>query len=213
MFIRASEALKRKQLFLMCRYTVILATGSLVIAEIAKEASFLPGALLVAIAIASNLVLGRVEPFGFFDPWLQAPVIVSDTALISMSLLLSRAGQELFLFFFFILIMAAKLESLVTLGICAAAIGFTSFLLGTDQAGWASPTLMRVPFTFATALFFGYVVLPERSGQMYTFHLPGSQAGQRPARKNASSTALRISKHPRSAAEQSRARSESGHRR
>ncbi|MFI5399182.1 MAG: hypothetical protein ACHQ9S_26930 [Candidatus Binatia bacterium] len=197
MFIRASEALKRKQLFLICRYTVILATGSLVIAEIAKEASFLPGALLVAIAIASNLVLGRVEPFGFFDPWLQAPVIVSDTALISMSLLLSRASQELFLFFFFILIMAAKLESLVTLGICAATIGFASFLMGTDQAGFASPTLMRVPFTFATALFFGYVVLPERNGQMYTFRAPIALTGQRPARKNAPSIALRVSKHPR----------------
>lgn len=194
MFVRASEALKRKQLFLICRYTLILATGGLVIAEIAKEASFLPGALLVAIAIASNLVLSRVEPFGFFDPWLQAPVIVSDTALISMSLLLSRASQELFLFFFFVLIMAAKLESLVTLGICAAVIGLASFLLGTDQAGWASPTLMRVPFTFATGLFFGYVVLPERSGQMYTFHSPAALAGQRPARKHASSITTRTGK-------------------
>lgn len=194
MVIRASEALRRKQLFLICRYTLILATGSLIIAEIAKEASFLPGALLVGIAIASNLVLGRVEPFAFFDPWLQAPVIVSDTALISMSLLLSRASQELFLFFFFVLIMAAKLESLVTLGICAAAIGFASFLLGTDQAGWASPTLMRVPFTFATGLFFGYVVLPERSGQMYTFHSPAAPADQRPVRKNPSSRTARTGK-------------------
>jgi hypothetical protein len=112
------------------------------------------------------------DPFRFFDPWFQAPVIVSDTAMISMSLLLARAGQESFLFFFFVLIMAAKVESMVTLGICAVLIGCASFLLGNEQAGWASPTLMRVPFTFATALFFGYVVLPERSG-VYSGHWRG----------------------------------------
>jgi hypothetical protein len=33
-------------------------------------------------------------------------------------------------------------------------------------AGWAAPTLMRVPFLFAAGVFFGYVVLPERTGEM-----------------------------------------------
>jgi len=183
MFIRAAEAQKRKQLFLVCRYTLILATSALILSEIAKDTSPLPLVLLVSLAIASNLALGRVEPFGFFDPWMQAPVIISDTAMISTSLLLARASQESFLFFFFLLIMAAKLESLVTLGICAAAIGFASFLLGAEHTGWASPTLMRVPFSFATGLFFGYVVLPERSGQMYSFYSPPPPPGHRRARK------------------------------
>jgi len=169
MIIRSEDAARRKQLFLLCRYTLILATGCLVVSETSSESSLMPAALLILTAIASNLVLGQVDPFGFFDPWFQAPVIVSDTAMVSISLLLARAGQESFLFFFFVLIMAAKVENMVTLGICAVLIGFASCLLGTEQAGWASPVLMRVPFTFATALFFGYVVLPERSGQMYPF--------------------------------------------
>jgi hypothetical protein len=191
MLIRAAEAEKRKHLFLVCRYTLILATSGLILSEIARDTSPVPVVLLVAVAIASNLALGQVEPFGFFDPWMQAPVIVSDTAMISMSLLLARASQESFLFFFFLLIMAAKLESLVTLGICAAAIGFASFLLGADQSGWASPTLMRVPFSFATGLFFGYVVLPERSGQMYPFYPPPPLPGQRAVRKHAPTRAVR----------------------
>lgn len=191
MLIRASEAEKRKQLFLICRYTLILATSALIMSEIAKDASPLPVVLLVSLAIASNLALGRVEPFGFFDPWMQAPVIVSDTAMISISLLLSRASQESFLFFFFLLIMAAKLESLVTLGICAAAIGFASFLLGAEHSGWASPTLMRVPFSFATGLFFGYVVLPERSGQMYPFYPSSPPRGQRDTQKRGAARGTR----------------------
>lgn len=117
-----------------------------------------------------------------------------STPLIAVSLLLARASQESFLFFFFfLLIMAAKLESMVTLGICATAIGFASFLLGGDQTGWASPTLMRVPFSFATGLFFGYVVLPERSGQMYPFYAPVSSPEQRSVRKHAPARTVRSS--------------------
>ncbi len=177
MFIRSDEAYQRKQMFLICRYILIFATGALAYSEVGKEASPMPIALLVILASISNLVLGTAEPFSFFDPRMQAPVIVSDTAMVSVALLLTRASQESFLFFFFVLIMAAKLENLVTLGICAVAIGFASFIMTVGQAGWEGPALMRVPFTFASALFFGYVVLPERSGQMLPFTFSGAAPG------------------------------------
>ena len=48
----------------------------------------------------------------------------------------------------------------------AAVIGVTSLLFADTEAGWLSPLLMRIPFLLATALFYGYVVLPERTGQM-----------------------------------------------
>jgi hypothetical protein len=140
--------------------------------EVAKDSSPLPIAVLIATALASNVVLGQASPFIFFDAWTQAPVLVSDTALISIALLLTRASQESFLFFFFILIMAAKVENLATLGICAALVGLASFLLADPAGGWASPSLMRIPFLFAAAIFFGYVVLPERTGQMNGFSSP-----------------------------------------
>lgn len=167
--IKESDALGRKQTFLLCRYGLILATGALAFMEMAKEASPLPLAVLVITALASNVALSQASPFSFFDAWTQAPVLVSDTAMISMALLLTRATQESFFFFFFVLIMAAKLENLVTLGIGAALIGFASFLMADTTNGWAAPTLMRVPFLFATGVFFGYVVLPERTGEMQGF--------------------------------------------
>ncbi len=169
MTIKESEAQGRKQTFLICRYVLILATGALAFIETAKDVSPLPVCVLVAIALASNVVLSQASPFAFFDPWTQAPVLVSDTAMISIALLLSRASQESFFFFFFVLIMAAKLESLATLGVCAALIGLASFLIDDPTGGWAAPTLMRVPFMFATGIFFGYVVLPERTGGMSGF--------------------------------------------
>jgi hypothetical protein len=197
MVTRVSEAMQRKQIFLICRYVLILSTGAVAVAEVGKEAPHWPIALLIVLALISNLVLGQVEPFGFFDPWLQAPLIVSDTSMISMALLLSRAGQESFLFFFFVLIMAAKLENLATLGICAGILGLASFLVGGEGAGWASPALMRVPFTFATGVFFGYVVLPERSGEMLPFYPQPAQVTKRPSQRIAPSAPGLGARRPR----------------
>ena len=170
--VRESDALGRKNAFLLCRYALIFSTGALAFIEIAKDSSPLPIAVLIITALASNVALSQAPPFSFFDAWTQAPVLVSDTAMISIALLVTRATQESFFFFFFVLLMAAKVENLVTLGICAAFVGFASFLLADPSGGWASPTLMRIPFMFAAAVFFGYVVLPERTGEMNGFNSP-----------------------------------------
>jgi hypothetical protein len=168
--VKEPEAISRKQTFLLCRYVLILATGALAFIEIVRDASPIPLAILVLTALGSNMVLSQASPFSFFDATLQAPVLVSDTAMISTALLLTRASQESFLFFFFVLIMAAKLENFLVLGISAGLIGFASFLLGSTGGSWASPLLMRVPFLFATGVFFGYVVLPERTGMSTGFN-------------------------------------------
>lgn len=165
--IREADALTRKQRFLLCRYALILVTGAVGFLE-AEQGSPVPIAILIGLSILSNIYLGSISPFSFFDANMQAPILVIDTALVSSVLLIARASQEFFLFFFFILIMAAKIENLILLGIGAALIGVTS-LLFTDlnaAGGFISPLLMRVPFLEATALFYGYVVLPERTGQM-----------------------------------------------
>jgi len=170
--IREAEAIVRKQRFLLVRYLLILVTGAVGFVETSQGSSPMPVAILVALAMFSNLFLGTVPPFNFFDATMQAPILVTDTALVSSVLLLSRASQEFFLFFFFMLIMAAKIENLVALGCGAALIGVTSLLFTDTSAGLLSPLLMRVPFLLATALFYGYVVLPERTGQMIPLNKP-----------------------------------------
>lgn len=163
--IREAEAIIRKQRFLLCRYGLILVTGAVGFVETA-QGSPAPIAALVGLAIMSNLFLGTVPPFNFFDAGMQAPILVTDTAMVSAVLLVSRASQEFFLFFFFVLIMAAKIENLLALVVAAGAIGVLSMFFTDLDSGWLSPLLMRIPFLFAAALFYGYVVLPERTGQM-----------------------------------------------
>jgi len=104
--IREAEAIIRKQRFLLCRYALIFVTGAVGFLE-TTHSSPVPIAVLVALAMLSNLLLGTVPPFNFFDAGMQAPILVTDTAMVSAVLLVSRANQEFFLFFFFVLIMAA----------------------------------------------------------------------------------------------------------
>jgi hypothetical protein len=172
--IREAEAIVRKQRFILCRYGLILVTGAVGFLE-AAQGSPIPIAGLIGLAIVSNLFLSTVPPFSFFDATMQAPIHITDTAMVSAVLLLARASQEFFLFFFFILIMAAKIENLTMLVIGAVLIGVTSLLFTNMEGGWLSPLLMRIPFLLATALFYGYVVLPERTGKMTPLSKP-SQA-------------------------------------
>jgi len=189
---RESEAIARKQTFLLVRYAMIVVTGALAFLE-ARDAPVLVVGLVLTMVV-SNVALSQSPPFSFFDAWTQAPILVADTAMISCALLLSRASQEFFLFFFFVLIMAAKLENMTMLGIGAALIGVASFLISDPDPNGLSPALMRIPFLFAAGLFFGYVVLPERTGQMIplTPHraVPrrigdGGSAGRRPLVRSA----------------------------
>ena len=112
--IREAEAIVRKQRFLLCRYALILVTGAVGLLE-TRRARRSRSRSWSALAIFSNLFLGTVPPFSFFDATMQAPILVTDTAMVSAVLLLARASQEFFLFFFFILIMAAKIENLIAL--------------------------------------------------------------------------------------------------
>lgn len=163
---REAEAIARRQMFILIRYILILATGAVAFAESAARTNPTPVGVLILLALASNMYLGQVSPFSFFDATMQAPILVADTGMISVALLLGCAGQEFFFFFFFVLIMAAKVENLVLLGLGAFLIGVMSFLMADTSGGWMSPALMRIPFILAAGLFFGYVVLPERTGQM-----------------------------------------------
>ncbi len=182
--IREAEALSRKQRFILCRYLLILVTGMIGFLQGAEVGSPIPITALITLAVLSNVYLGTVSPFSFFDASMQAPILITDTAMISAVLIVSRASQEFFLFFFFMLIMAALIENLILLAGAAAVIALGSLFFADLHEGWLSPILMRVPFMLATSLFYGYVVLPERTGQMapMVFNAAGKRIQPTPLR-------------------------------
>jgi hypothetical protein len=163
--VQESQALARKKRFLVVRYALILLTGLVGYFE-TKNVTPWPVLTLTVMFILSNVYMGTLSPFSFFDATVQATVLVADTAMVSAILLAAGAGQEFFLFFFFVLLMAAGIQNLVTLGLAAVFVALLSLIFASMESGFLSPALVRAPFMLAASLFYGYVVLPERTGQM-----------------------------------------------
>lgn len=147
---------ERRHTFLLVRYVLIIAVSSLTILNV-QTALSVSQIVLVVVALTSNALLGRVNPEHFFRWWVQGPVLLADTVWIALVLLSAGFGQQFFLFYFIELFLAAISESLALLAVGAALIGVASIALGSD-GGLSSATLIRVPFFFATAVFYGYVV-------------------------------------------------------
>jgi signal transduction histidine kinase len=147
---------ERRRMFILVRYVLIIAAGSLAILN-ARAALTYHQAVLVVAALMSNLLLSRVDPVWFFRWWVQGPIILADTVWIAVVLLSAGFGQQFFLFYFIELFLAAISESLGLLAVGATMIGVASIALGS-QGILSAGVLIRVPFFFATAVFYGYVV-------------------------------------------------------
>src|SRR6185295_8767315 len=64
-------------------------------------------ALMIAIALASNVVLSMLRSEYLFAWFIEAPILVADTIWVSWALHQTGAsGQELFLLYFFVLFLA-----------------------------------------------------------------------------------------------------------
>jgi len=147
---------ERRHMFLLVRYVLIIAVSSLTILNVRAALTFSQAALIVA-ALGSNALLSGVRRAGFFHWWVQGPVIVADTLWIAVLLVSAGFGQQFFLFYFIELFLAAMSESLGLLAVGATLIGVASIALG-GLWDLSAATLVRVPFFFATAVFYGYVV-------------------------------------------------------
>jgi signal transduction histidine kinase len=146
---------ERRRTFLLVRYVLIIAVGALAVVQ-DREPLPLSIALLIFGALASNLGLAGVTSQLFFRWWVQAPILLFDTVWVSIVLLNAHLSQEFFLFFF-VLFLAAMSENLGLLAVGAVLIGGANLVLAGPTALTAA-SLIRVPFFFATAIFYGYTV-------------------------------------------------------
>lgn len=149
--------------FLLLRYTLIIATAYLLLVEEGFQRPPLAALLLVVLALASNVVIatwpGRLTNAPSFGP----AIIVADTLWITAALLISgRFNAEFFFLYFFILLLAALGENLWLIALAAVAVcGAYLYVLsatGGQWSMWTSPSLIRLPFLFTTAAFYGYLV-------------------------------------------------------
>jgi len=155
--------------FLLLRYTLIAATAYLILVE--GEFAMPPfGVMLViAAALASNVAIALLPVRLTSSTWFNAAVIVTDTGWISLALLTSgRFSAEFFYLYFFVLLLAGMGENLVLIAAGAVVVcGAYLYVLSSsgELSFWRSPSLIRLPFIFTAAAFYGYLVDRTRREQ------------------------------------------------
>jgi signal transduction histidine kinase len=148
--------------FLLLRYTMIVATAYLLLVEHGLHVPPIGAILLVVLALASNVAIGA-WPNRFTASAAFAPaLIVADTAWMVLALIVSgRFDAEFFFVFFFVMLLAAIGERLWMIAV-AAAVTCAAYLyvltaIGGEWATWDSPSLIRLPFLFTAAVYYGYL--------------------------------------------------------
>ena len=148
----------RKGLFVVLRYVFIVAASYLVIFQ--SETAIEPGpALMIAIALASNVVLSMLPPHYVFAWYIEAPVMVADTLWVSWALHQTGApGQELFLLYFFVIFLAFVGERPLLAAVGSTVLSIANLYFSDHPSAWNSRDLLQVVFFYAVALFYGHVL-------------------------------------------------------
>ena len=154
--------------FLLLRYVLIIAAAYLFLFGGGPGASIL-AILLIAMALLSNVIASQFSRRHLMHPVSVGVVVCFDIIWISLGLWHEGIfGGGTFLLYFLILFLAGIGQS-VALVICAgvALSAIDLFLLilpgGDETAIWTSQSLIRIPFMFIAALFYGY--LAEKVGK------------------------------------------------
>ncbi|MGD0950573.1 MAG: HAMP domain-containing sensor histidine kinase [Candidatus Binatia bacterium] len=149
--------------FVLLRYTLIVATAYLILAE--ESFAFPPAGtiLLVVAALASNVVIAQLSPSTTERVSFGVGIIMVDTLWVTTILLQSGHFQaDFFYLYFFILLLAAIGEhlGLIAVGAAATCAAYIYVLAaaGNRWSLWNSPSLIRLPFLFTVAIFYGHLV-------------------------------------------------------
>lgn len=149
----------RKGLFLLLRYVFIISASYLVVFENPTGRVSPSQAVMIAMALASNLALSRISVTKLFSWYVEAPILVADTLWVSWALnTTGTIGQEFFLLYFFVLFLAATGRNLAMVLLGAIMVSIANVYLVSNGAAWDSHYLLRIAFFFTVALFYSHVL-------------------------------------------------------
>jgi len=147
-----------KGLFLTLRYVFIIAASYLLIFQSTKGVGPMQ-ALMIAAALASNVVLSMVSPQSLFAWYVEAPILITDTLWVSWALSSTGSvGGEFFLLYFFVLFLSSTGESILMVVLGTTLVSAANIYFVWGDAMWSSRALLRIVFFFTVALFYGHVI-------------------------------------------------------
>jgi PAS domain S-box-containing protein len=170
---RVVEQLPRIRAFVLLRYTLIIATAYLLL--VGHEFSSLPSGLilLIVVALTSNVLVTRLPERITASAAFNASIIVGDTLWITAGLLYSgHFSADFFYLYFFVLLLAAIGENLFLIAVGAIVISTAYLFILSDTTlsppVWSSSSMIRIPFLFTAAAFYGYLIDRVRREQQRT---------------------------------------------
>ena len=155
--------------FLLLRYVLIIAASYLLLFHGGTTASVL-SVTLIGAALLSNVLLSQLSESLLLRPMTLGLIICSDIGWIALGLWYEGIfGSDTFFLFFFILFLAAVGQNLILIisaSVVLSALDLILFVAPADDRTrvWTSPSLIRIPFMFIAALFYGH--LAERIRQV-----------------------------------------------
>ncbi|MGH7857300.1 MAG: sensor histidine kinase [Candidatus Binatia bacterium] len=156
----------KKRAVLFLRWVVIIVTSYLLLYSPRSDAPSWTVPAFVVLFLASNLLAGSMPEEAFEEPWFQACLVLLDTMLISAGMVLAgERSAELFLLYFSVLFLAALGENLAMIvgGCLLIVIFYVLVLARTGSEVLTSAVLLRFPFLFAIATFYGYLIEVAKS--------------------------------------------------
>lgn len=165
-----TSSLSKKSTVVLLRWVLIVAFSYLLLIEPSGSTPQAHVVLLIAVALASNLIIGRMPDRWSTRPVFDLAVVLFDAAWVTLGLIFApNVSDDLFLLYFLVIFIAAVGESLPTIVGSAALVGLVYGATLSVQPGGdfrlTSAVLLRVPFLFVVALFYGYFVAEIRSGR------------------------------------------------
>jgi len=118
--------------------------------------------VLILVFLASSLALQWFPEDAFHHRFFDSALLLSDTILISASIYMNRdVPWDLFLFYFFILFLAAIGENMlkIVLGSVVISLVYLGLLIqqGKGLAEMGPDVFIRIPFLFGASILYGYL--------------------------------------------------------
>lgn len=155
--IRTGHAAPAKSTVILIRWTVVIVCSYLIIHRAESNISSELLNLLVALYMATNVVLYSIKEEMFRRPAFHSSLLVLDTFVITISLIVNgKVDNEFFLTYFFLIIICCFFENTKTVAAISilAPLGYAALLFRSGD--YDASALLRFPFLFVVSLFYGY---------------------------------------------------------
>ena len=155
------------QTVLLLRWVLIIATSYLVVFSRPLDRNPTSAALYVAAYFASNILLTELRSFFRSQSAFNISVVLFDILMVSLGLALTGAAtNEIYVVYFLVIFTSALTERLLLVVGAALLISIVHLYTESRFLGFGhldTPAyILRVPFLFVVAMFFGHLVKDVR---------------------------------------------------